>query len=198
MDGWTIRRQLADVVAEELVRSQLARGEELLWAGQPRAGFMLRAVDAFLIPFSLLWCGFAIFWEVGVIVSGAPWFFALWGVPFVVIGLYFVFGRFWVDAWQRAGTFYAVTSERIVIVSGRFARRVKSLSIDTLSDVSLTERGNGSGTITFGSVPPFYWWHGAGWPGFGYNVVPNFELASEARQVYEIIRGAQRAAKQRV
>ena len=100
------------------------------------------------------------------------------------------------DARQRAATVYAVTSERVVIVSGLFMRCVKSLSIDTITDVSLTERGEGAGTITFGPVPPFYWWYGgAGWPGFGHQAVPRFELAADARQVYEIIRGGQRAAK---
>jgi hypothetical protein len=119
-------------------------------------------------------------------------------VPFVLVGLYIIFGRFWVDARQRAATVYAVTSERVVIISGVFARRVKSLGIDTITDVSLTERGDGAGTITFGPVPPFDWWYGgAGWPGFGHQAVPSFELAGEARQVYEIVRGAQRAAKGR-
>jgi hypothetical protein len=181
---------------EDLIRGEISPGEELLWAGRPRQGFVLRAADAFLIPFSLLWGGFAIFWEAGVLATGAPWFFALWGVPFVLVGLYIMFGRFWVDARQRAATLYAVTSERVVLISGVFARRVKSLSINTLTDLSLTERGDGSGTITFGPVPPFYWWYGgAGWPGFGHHAVPSFELAGEARQVYEIIRAAQRAAR---
>ena len=181
---------------EDLISDELAPGEKLLWSGRPLQGFVLRAVDAFLIPFSLLWGGFAIFWEAGVLASGAPWFFALWGVPFVLVGLYIIFGRFWVDARQRAATVYAVTSERVVIVSGLFTRCVKSLSIDTITDVSLTERGEGAGTITFGPVPPFYWWYGgAGWPGFGHQAVPRFELAADTRQVYEIIRGGQRAAK---
>lgn len=125
--------------------SFLGPGEELLWAGQPRKGLVLRAADIFLIPFSMMWGGFAVFWEVTVLESGAPWFFAIWGLLFVLIGLYFMAGRFWVDAWQRAQTSYAVTSERVVIVSGLFARRVKSLSIDTLSEVSLTERGTDPG-----------------------------------------------------
>lgn len=181
---------------EDLIRGELGPGEKLLWAGRPRQGFVLRAADAFLIPFSLLWGGFAIFWEASVLASGAPWFFALWGIPFVLVGLYIMFGRFWVDARQRAAAAYAVTSERVVIVSGVFARRVKSLGIDTITDVSLTERGDGAGTITFGPVPPFYGrYGGAGWPGFGHQADPSFELAGEARQVYEIIRGAQQAAK---
>ena len=101
------------------------------------------------------------------------------------------------SARQRAVTVYAVSSERVIIVSGVFARRVKSLGIDTLTDVSLTERGNGGGTITFGPVPPYYGWYGgAGGPEFGRQAVPCFELATDARQVYEIIRGARRVFTQ--
>ena len=129
---------------EDVIRRELGPSEQLLWFGRPRQGFILRAADTFLIPFSIMWGGFAIFWEAGVLTSGAPVFMALWGVPFVLIGLYIMFGRFWVDARQRAATVYAVTSERVVIVSGVFSRGVKSLSIDTLTDVSLTER-TGSG-----------------------------------------------------
>lgn len=81
-------------------------------------------------------------------------------------------------------------------ISGVFARRVKSLGIETITDVSLTERRGGAGTITFDPVPPSYWWYqGVGWSWFGYPSASSFELAAEARQVYEIIRGAQRAAK---
>ncbi|MFO0892355.1 MAG: PH domain-containing protein [Isosphaeraceae bacterium] len=181
---------------QDLILGELGKGEKLLWAGSPRQGFVLRAADALLIPFSIMWGGFAIFWEASVLASGAPWFFTLWGIPFVLVGLYIMLGRFWVDARQRAETAYAVTSERVVIVSGVFARRVQSLGIDTITDVSLTERGDGAGTITFGPVPPFYGWSGtAGWPGLGHQAVPSFELATDARQVYEIIRGAQRASR---
>jgi hypothetical protein len=184
--------------AEEVIRAELGPGERLLWAGRPPLGLILRAIDVFLIPFSLLWGGFAIYWEVSVIQGGAPLFLALWGVPFVLLGLYLMIGRFIVDARQRARIFYAVTSERIMIVSGLFSRKVKSLSLDTLTDVSLTERGNGAGMITFGPVPPIYGWYaGAGWPGMGLYGAPCFELPSDARQVYEVIRSAQRAAKQR-
>jgi hypothetical protein len=65
-----------------------------------------------------------------------------------------------------------------------FARGIKSLTIDTLTDVSLTERAGGGGTITFGSMPFGSWWYaGAGWPGFGQAVVPNFDLPDDARGV---------------
>lgn len=183
---------------KEVMGREIGPSERLLWWGQPPQGFVLRMADAFLIPFSILWGGFAIFWETMVIATGAPFFFALWGVPFVLVGLYFMVGRFWVDARQRAATVYAVTSERVVIVSGLLSRRVKSLNIDTLSDVSLTERAGGGGLITFGSMPfPFGWFAVTGWPGLGQDLVPSLELSSGAREVYETIREARRMATRR-
>lgn len=186
---------------ETIIAAELSPDEKLLWAGRPPLGLRVRAGDAFLIPFSLLWGGFAIFWEVGVIATGAPWFFAIWGVPFVLIGLYMIVGRFFFDARSRESTLYAVTSERIIIISGVFRREVKSLSVETLTDLSLTEGRNGSGIIEFGAKPFWYTLFGyslfahSSWPGASVGS-PYFELAENARQVYETIRTAQRAAKQ--
>jgi len=85
----------------------------------------------------------------------------------------------------------------VIIRSGVFAQTVKSLNIDTITDLSLSERSNGSGTITFGAVPPFYGWYGTMQsPWMNNQMVPSFELASDARKVYDIVRTAQLAAKQ--
>lgn len=59
------------------ISAELGVGEQILWQGQPRQGMFLRAADFFMIPFSLLWGGFAFFWEYSVISKGAPLFFCL-------------------------------------------------------------------------------------------------------------------------
>ena len=179
----------------QAVRAQLEAGEQLIWSGQPRQGLLLRPSDAFMIPFSLLWGGFAIFWEVSVILTGAPVFFWLFGVPFVLIGLHLIFGRFFTDARLRARTFYGLTNDRIIITSGKHGKRVQSLSLSTLGDISLDQREDGSGTITFAAANPLGRWGNFGaMPGVGTGrqMPPSFEMIPQARKVYEMIRGAQR------
>ncbi|HEY4373933.1 MAG TPA: hypothetical protein VGN52_18545 [Burkholderiales bacterium] len=179
---------------------EFAPGEHLLWSGRPPAGFMLRASDLYQIPFSVMWCGFAIFWESSVVrihastqADGMRDVMVLWGIPFVAIGLYMVAGRFLVDAWRRTRTRYALTNQRVIIISGLRRREVKSLPLRLLPDVTLTEQGE-RGTITFDSADaparrrhPF-----AAWPGFV--VERAFEHIRNARTVYRMIRQAQEEA----
>lgn len=178
-----------------VITKELASGETLLWAGRPQQGVLFRRSDLLLVPFALLWCGFAIFWETAVISSRAPILFRLWGIPFVVIGLYMVFGRFFAEAKQRERTYYGLTDRNIIIVSGWFNRQVKRINLKTISDVSLEERGERRGTITFGPALPFQAWFGAsGWPGMGRTATPSFEMIENARSVYELITTTQRNA----
>ena len=75
-----------NVDIENELRPILSEGEKLLWTGKPRAGIVFRTTHFFFIPFSILWVGFAIFWEYSVIHTGVP-FFALFGVPLIAMGL---------------------------------------------------------------------------------------------------------------
>lgn len=184
-----------NVEREQVARSHLAHGERLLWSGQPRGGIRFRLADAFLVPFSLLWGGFAVFWEWGVLQTPAPGFFALFGVPFVLMGLYITVGRFFVDAWQRSKTTYFLTDQRAVILSGLFSTQMKSLPLRSMADFTFSERGDRSGTITFGS--PSIFGSGMmvpGWPGAGRHQQPAFEMIEDVRLVHEQLRTAVIAA----
>lgn len=179
--------------ADEDIRDMLRPGEKLLWSGRPRTGIRFRAMDAFLVPFSIVWGGSVLVFEAIAIASGI-WFMALFGIPFVLMGVYFLFGRFLVDARQRSNTVYGLSTERAIIVSGLLRRTVKSLNLRTLSDVSLNERGDGSGAITFGAANPLAAWFGAGWAaGMSSYASPSFEMIENAAEVYRMVCDAQKA-----
>ena len=177
---------------QQIIQSKISGGERLLWFGRPRQGFFFRKSDALLIPFSIIWFGFAIFWNYNVWKGNPDWFFRMFGLPFLFVGFYYVFGRFIVDIFQRKKTFYGVTNERIIIVSGLFNQQTKSIDLKGLSEITFVEKSNGLGTITFGrdEIDNSNSWLQSNRNNVVY--APNFEQIPQAKNVYEIIRNTQR------
>jgi hypothetical protein len=171
---------------------RLLEGEKVLWSGHPGQGLLLTGRDIFLIPFSLLWGGFAIFWEFSVMSLPTPDFFRLWGVPFVLIGLYLIIGRFVIDAWLRSNTMYAVTNQRILIArSGPFAK-FTAISLHRLPDLQLTEGKNGRGTIHFGQAAPYWGRNGFAIWTPALDPIPQFLAIENAESVFDQIQRASR------
>jgi len=176
----------------DAIRRQLGLGEQVLWHGQPIDGLRLRPRDAFFIPFSLLWCGFVVFWNVTVWSQHSPLFFRLWGVPFLLAGAYMVIGRFFVDAWMRARTDYAVTNERILIVTHLFSERVTSLFLASLPEMTLQVDASGRGTIQFGiGTPVAVTWNPLGTFNAQQGMPPSFFEILDARAVADLVRQLQ-------
>jgi len=188
--------------AQMIIQKELDSDERLLWAGMPKQGAIFKGTDVFMIPFSLLWGGFAIFWEYMALTmvpkaqnasDGFALIFPLFGIPFVVIGLYMIFGRFIYDSKKRQKTFYGLTDQRAIIVSGVFSKSVKSLNLKTISDVSLSEKENGYGSIVFGQENQMMsLFMGGGFPGMGSSTTPKFELIENAKHVYKQLRDHQK------
>ncbi|MGO4436459.1 PH domain-containing protein [Rhizobium sp. RAF56] len=132
------------------VKNRLMSGECVLWAGSPAQGLLFTGRDAFLIPLSMLWLAFTIFWLGTAVATGAPIFFRLWGAMFVAMGLFLLAGRFIVDAWLRSRTSYAVTDQRILIVRSAPFPSVTSIDLDRLPEINLIGDGNPRGHIRFG------------------------------------------------
>jgi hypothetical protein len=132
------------------IASKLMSGEHVLWEGVPARGLLLTSRDAFLIPFSLIWLAFTVFWLGTAVTTGAPIFFRLWGAMFVAIGLFLFVGRFVVDAWLRSRTSYAVTDQRILIVRSAPFPSITSIDLDRLPEINLIGDGMPTGHIRFG------------------------------------------------
>jgi hypothetical protein len=99
------------------IQQHLRPGEQLLWCGSPDPAVWFTTADLYLIPFSIAWCGFAVFWEAGASGGGGP-FFAAWGAMFVVIGLYMVIGRFFYKHHRKKQTVYGITTQRALVAVG--------------------------------------------------------------------------------
>jgi hypothetical protein len=178
------------------IQRELTSGERVLWAGRPGARLFHRH-DAFQVPFSLMWGGFAIFWEMGALGfwgSQKPdttpsMFMVLWGIPFVVIGQYLIWGRFVHAAWKKKRTYYAVTSKRVIAVQDGWTRKTASTYLDTLP--SLTKEGHSGNCGTLRFSPPESLWSkrqvGEAWNGMEIEGVPVFFDINDVDAVYHLI-----------
>jgi len=94
---------------------------------------------------------------------------------------------------------FTASQTSALIVSGLVARKVRSLNLRTLSDLSLSEGTNGEGSISFGGgtrgFASIFGGSGGGWPGAEAYIGPRFDLIADARSVFDIIRKAQSSAK---
>ena len=143
--------------ADTVARSRLRPGEHLLWSGRPDAGRLFNRMDVFLIPFGLFFLGFSLFWTVGASQGGG--FFALFGLLFVGVGVYYVFLRFLVKRYRQLHSTYAVTDRRAFAVVGRklietpiAGERTTTWSGD--SHVSVVWTGTaGGGGFSRGQIP---------------------------------------------
>lgn len=128
--------------------------------------------DALLIPFSLMWGGFAIFWEASVLSNQHARdgvLFPIWGVPFVLIGLYLIIGRFFVRRWALRNTVYALTNRRAVSLtpSVRGAARESSVWLRSYPQIDRRGASPGRGTLCIGAagIGPRSLLADPGWPG---------------------------------
>ncbi len=173
---------------------ELAPGERLLWSTKPQQGIRFIAADAFLLPFALVWLAFSLGFElmsfrIPVATGGAMrMVFAIFGLPFVFIGLYLLAGRFFLDAKRRRNTAYGITNQRVLTVTRGRNRRIRSLDLAQIKDVETIERRDGSGRILLQSAgAPNYVMVGRNQPypvaaGFSLDFVPNIREAAELLQ----------------
>lgn len=170
---------------------RLLPGERLVWTGRPKSGVVLTARDVFLLPFSVLWLGFVVFWILSVPSSAGPEF-VLFGYAFLAIGATIMLGRFALVAWLRSSTRYAVTDRRVLILRSRPTVDFTALDLNRLPEARLSESTGGRGTIRFG--PAFRMFDAsqvfAVWSP-SLEATPQFIAIEDGRRVFDLIqRGA--------
>jgi len=163
--------------------------EKILWQGQPDGRFRLRGKNIALSIFGLFFLGFSLFWitmasTATSATGGAGLMFPLFGLPFVLIGLYLVIGIHWFDALGRRKTHYTLTDKRAFIATGFLGKRLKSYPID--GDTVLELRPGTPGSVFFAKEIR------RGKNGT-YRIPIGFELIPDAEKVYQIFRTVQKS-----
>ena len=143
--------------AQLRAQSELQSNESLCWTGTAdpgRAALSALPASIFGIPFA----GFALFWITQAFHATSAMsksnnafakgfsVFPLFGVPFLLIGLAIILAPLW--AFLKGGnTVYAVTNQRVMIITGSGNRSVKSYTPADIVSVEHRERPDGSGDI---------------------------------------------------
>lgn len=189
---------------ENIFGSELGPGERLLWTGRPAQGLLFRSTDIVLCPFTLAWCAFAFFWEASVLRdflghasnSKAPFGIQIFNVALgslaCMYGLYIVFGRFYYDIIRRRNTYYAITNDRIIIISKIFKRSVTTYYLNGLPFLNMEEEKNGRGNILLDEKLSSF--SHAWQSGLSFKGPRMLEGISNVKNVYDILQKARRAA----
>jgi hypothetical protein len=146
--------------------AELAAGERLLWSGQSDPGACRRASLGILF-FAIPWLAFSLFWEAfaltmlidasGANQSKTPWgvalFMALFGLPFVGIGLEMLAKPFRAARVARSSIHAITTSRVLTLINDARKYELTSRPATSITHVSVREQGkSGHLKIEFGTT----------------------------------------------
>lgn len=125
--------------------------EKILWEGAPQlAPFVVKTFA--VIPFGLLFLSFSVFWMFSAASGGAPIFFTLFGLPFVLTGLGMSFTPLY-PLLVHKKIHYVITDKRIIIQGGLIGRDYEVVDFDKIQSsyvtVGIADKlfGHNSGSI---------------------------------------------------
>jgi hypothetical protein len=151
-----------DARAAQKIQSKLMSGENIYWAGMPNPAVIFHSDDWALIPLSLAWTGFFVFWEAQAFgfwsqtfrANGNDVFVQLWGIPFLLAGNYMVWGRFLFDACAKRRTYYAVTNRRVLVLQEAWKKKTSMTFLEAIPQIE--REGSAIGTLWFGVKYPVF------------------------------------------
>ncbi len=123
----------------EFARPYFLPDEYELWRGKSKG--MDPHQKMIMIPFGLFFLAFALFWTASASMVGGV--FGLFGLPFIAVGVFLVFGKNIVGK----KTYYVITNKRIYRSQ---AGRVDMVDLANLPPMRTQGHNNGAGSIYFG------------------------------------------------
>ena len=169
-------------------KSFLGSEEQLLWIGRPCQSAK-PPISPFSLIFSFFWLGFAVFWTVIATAGGGA--FGLFGIPFVIVGVYLVYTMVYGQRKRLMNTVYMVTDRRAVIVAKTLrGTTCNDYYFNNMITVSLSNVRGSVGTICLERYDGYYndgWRRGYRSKPIGYDLQTSFVLIENVQNVYHMI-----------
>ncbi len=175
----------------------LNQNEKILWNGKPELkAFVLPALGS--VPFGLFFLGFSIFFLFGVASAGAPSFFTLFSLLFVLFGAGLTFGPSLWQLLRYRNTEYVITDKRIVTQTGAVGLDTRFVDFEKIQEVyvkiGIFDRLFGTGSVyvmTAGSnsYNPSMGSYGYGF-GAMYGFRPNLSALKDPYEVQKLLQDA--------
>lgn len=174
--------------------------ERVVWSGKPvKTAFILPGLAS--IPFGLIFVGFSFFWMWTASAGGAPDFFTLFGLPFVLIGIGLTFGPFLLQLMRYNNTEYMITNKRLITQTGAIGIDTRFVEFEKIQEVyvqiGIIDRLLGTGTVV-PMTAGFSGFFPAGRHGYGSMAGwrPSFSALREPYEVQKLLQEAMEEAKQ--
>ena len=142
------------VVPPDLI-AMLDPDETILWQGHPPTKLLLFSKpDVFLVPFSLVWAGFAVPGSISTFLWPKSLVELPFALLFLVASIYFSIGRFFISQRMRKKTVYCVSNKRAFIATYGISGRIDSKPLHPSLAIALEPSEPGS--ITLGDPALFF------------------------------------------
>ena len=138
-----LRQEQIPLSIQGMVERELDDGERITWMEMPIARYFSGAATMMCF-FAIPWTAFAIFWMV-MASQGSP-FFAMFGIPFVLIGCAMLLAPVW-NYRAAKKTIYVITDKRAIMITGGGKMKIQSFGPEKLTDLRREERADGSGDV---------------------------------------------------
>ncbi|MCA0204416.1 MAG: aspartate carbamoyltransferase catalytic subunit [Proteobacteria bacterium] len=129
----------------------LEEGETILWQGRPVTGVRLRDFLGLPLVFGLFFTGFSLVWiaMARLMTQGEDFsVFPLFGLPFLLVGLYVAFGLPFGKDYLRKRSWYTLSDRKAYVATELFGKR--RLKAVPYAEMNILELEDGTpGSVTF-------------------------------------------------
>lgn len=136
------------------INPYLDADEDVIWCDKPVKKIVFTSADIFTTLIGVVWLSFSVFWVFSAYIAteasdSSFKIFPLFGIPFVLTGLYLLFFRHVVSLVKRKNIVYVLTNKRAIVVHTGKRQYVQEYRYENISNIQMKCDDNDIGSIFF-------------------------------------------------